>query len=88
MKQLHRYYIRLSFLIGMLGFSLTAKGVPAYPGEKLYIQPDGSEIHLTLIGDESFHTFITSDGIPVEIGADGYFYYRPAERSIIQQAHD
>ena len=62
--------------LGLLaGCSAAAMAVPARPGLRTYQQPDGSEITLTLVGDEHFHTFLTTDGLTVERGEDGAFYY-------------
>ncbi len=50
--------------------------VPAKRGTRTFTQADGSTISLNLMGDEFFHTFCTTDGLPVERKADGNFYYR------------
>ncbi|MDE6717989.1 MAG: M6 family metalloprotease domain-containing protein, partial [Muribaculaceae bacterium] len=66
--------------LGLLaGCSAAAMAVPARPGLRTYQQPDGSEITLTLVGDEHFHTFLTTDGLTVERGEDGTFYYLTTE---------
>lgn len=51
-----------------LFFILTAQvllGVPARPVPILVEQSDGTNVRLTLVGDEKFHYYITEDGIPV-----------------------
>lgn len=40
-------------------------GVPARPVPIIVEQSDGTNVRLTLIGDEKFHYYITEDGIPV-----------------------
>ncbi len=64
----------LIFLGGML--CLNASAVPAKPGLRTFTQPDGTTVTVRLVGDESFHTQITADGIAVQRQADGFFYYR------------
>jgi len=57
------------------GVSLSAMAVPAKPGHRTITQPDGTTITVALVGDERFHTFITSDGLPVAKDAEGNFAY-------------
>lgn len=63
-------YIGIMFALSM--FSMSANAVPANPRPFAYIQPDGSKIVLTLIGDEHFHVYLDQDERAVEIGSDGY----------------
>lgn len=56
-----------------------AVAAPAKPGLRTISQPDGSTISVRLVGDEFFHTYVTSDGLTVARGADGYFYYNTPE---------
>lgn len=55
-----------------------ALAVPARPVPFVATQPDGTELTLTLIGDERFHYFVTEDGIAVLQECNGtevaYFY--------------
>lgn len=60
----------LIFLGGML--CLNASAVPAKPGLRTFTQPDGTTVTVRLVGDESFHTQITADGIAVQRQADGF----------------
>ena len=76
----------LIFLGGML--CLNASAVPAKPGLRTFTQPDGTTVTVRLVGDESFHTQITADGIAVQRQADGFFYYRDAEGVTSVKAHD
>lgn len=53
----------------------TALGVPAKKEYKVFKQIDGSEITLSLSGDEFLHYYVTTDGVPVEKANDGSFRY-------------
>lgn len=53
--------------------SLTAMAVPAKPGQRVFTQPDGTRITLSLVGDEHFHTYVSADGRNMRRGADGFF---------------
>ena len=56
----------------------TVLAVPARPFPFVVKQPDGTELTLTLIGDERFHYYVTEDGITVLQECTGkeisYFY--------------
>lgn len=53
----------------------TAFGVPAKKEYRTFKQIDGSEITLSLTGDEYLHYYITTDGVPVQKAQDGSFRY-------------
>lgn len=59
-------------------FGLTAAAVPARKGVRTFLQADGTEISLYLVGDEFQHTFATLDGLSVMRCDDGNFHYRTA----------
>lgn len=71
--------ISLPYLYGValglitLGGSLAASAVPARPGKRVYTQPDGITVTLSLRGDESLHYFVDEDGYIVNPDADGYY---------------
>lgn len=70
-----------SLLLSFLGITLCASSafaIPARKGFHSFTQPDGSKISLQKVGDEYFHTLSTPDGLAVEKGADGFFYYSSA----------
>lgn len=71
-----------------LGLSLAIMAVPAKQGTRTFVQPDGTTISLALIGDERFHTFVTTDGLPVERTADGDFRYLTAQGISDVTAHN
>lgn len=49
--------------------------IPADPRPRTYTQPDGTTVTLVLRGDESFHYFTTTDGVPVVRTEDGAFHF-------------
>ena len=63
----------ISALVGAIQVSLFA--IPAKPGSTVFTQPDGSQILLSLQGDEFFHYLTNEQGEVVEKDADGF--YRP-----------
>ncbi len=68
--------IKRMLLSTVAALSLTAAvAVPAKPGLRTFSQPDGTKIELNLIGDEYFHSYVTSDGLAVARQQDGFFYY-------------
>ena len=52
--------------------------IPAASGSAVFTQPDGTQIVLTLQGDEYYHYLTNEQGEVVEQDADGF--YRPVER--------
>ena len=71
-----------------LGLSLAMTAVPAKQGIRTFTQSDGTTISLALIGDERFHTFVTTDGLPVERMDNGDFQYVTAEGTSGVTAHN
>ena len=67
---------------------LGAMAVPARPGVRTFRQSDGTEICVKLIGDEHFHTYVTTDGLTVARGNDGDFYYQTAVGLTSIKAHN
>lgn len=86
MKRLYDTLLGIGLLVSVTSVSFSVKGNPASPDVRTYIQPDGTEIHLSLIGDEYFHTYITTDGLCVGKGSDGYVYYRNVDGLTTQRA--
>lgn len=58
--------------------SLTLFAVPAAPVPAVFTQPDGTQIVLTMQGDEFYHYLTNEQGEVVELGEDGF--YRPVEK--------
>jgi len=74
-------------VVAMMACS-TAMAVPAKPGYQTYVQRDGSRITVQAMGDEFFHYFVTSDGLPVDCDDNGDFYYLTAAGRSAVLAHD
>lgn len=78
---------RLITVILSLLFSHVAYAVPARSVPFVAIQPDGTEITLTLVGDEKFHYYLTEDGVPVlqtgEESRISYYYATIREDALI-----
>ena len=75
--------------------------VPAKRTVRVVEQPDGTQLALTMRGDEHFHCLVTTDGVPVVCHEGGYYYalfgeegleasallaHEPAQRSAGEQA--
>lgn len=72
----------------MLALGLTAAAVPAKRVSITVTQPDGTTVTLTRAGDESFHTYLTADGLTVAGDSEaGYRYVTPLGLSEVL-AHD
>jgi M6 family metalloprotease-like protein len=79
MKMINALKKSLLFFASTLA-AITASAMPAKPGLEISAtQSDGSTITLGLIGDENFHSFVTTDGLTVSRGDDGNYYYRTVD---------
>lgn len=79
--------MRLRFLLPALALTtaLSSYAVPARPGLRAELQPDGSTVMVQQVGDEYQAFTLTSDGYIVTRGADGGFYFgRMDEEGVIQ----
>ena len=79
---------KIFLLLAALTVCAAAWAVPAMPGYRTYQQADGSSIDLQLVGDEYNHSFVTRDGLTVERGLDGAFYYITASGLSKVMAHN
>lgn len=68
-RKLHRYLMALA----LASVTLPAMAVPARPGILTYTQPDGSEVKLSLHGDEHFHYLQDEQGYLVAKQDDGWY---------------
>lgn len=66
------YILSLAALI--LG-SFSASAIRAKKGFREFQQPDGSTVKAELVGDESFHYYVTEDGLPLTSDAEGTLRY-------------
>lgn len=71
-----------------LGVSAAALAIPAKPGRHTFTQPDGTTVTLQRIGDERFHTLITTDGLAVSRAADGAYKYMTPQGVSAITAHN
>ena len=79
--------MRLKLLVPALAFAtaLSSYAVPARPGLRAELQPDGSTIMVQQVGDEYQAFTLTEDGYIVTRGADGGFYFgRMSESGVIE----
>ena len=66
----------LALVILLLQLNYIVLAVPARSVPFIAIQPDGSKIVLTLVGDEKFHYYLTDDDVPVlQTYNEGYISY-------------
>jgi M6 family metalloprotease-like protein len=75
----------------MLAATLTMSAIPAKREWRTVSQSDGTKVTLMLVGDENFHCYQTTDGVPV-IEENGNYYYANAIGNYLQKtdmlAHD
>ena len=57
------------------GLAVTAAAVPAKRGFFTVTQPDGTEISITRVGDETMHFTLTADSVLVTCAPDGFYNY-------------
>lgn len=72
-----KYQIALLTAAAM-SLSLTSRAVPAKPGLRTYLQPDGTEVQLEKVGDEHAHIYLTAQGQPVVETEKGFFFAQPS----------
>ena len=68
----------LSFAAAAL-LSVSALAIPAKRSIRTVTQPDGKQLTVRLVGDETLHFYQTLDGIPLVRLADGSFAYASLE---------
>ena len=67
---------RLTFILTLLMLAvLRLMAVPAKPGPVIVKQPDGSQLSITLHGDEYLHYNTTTDGYTIVKNQQGYYVY-------------
>lgn len=75
----------------LLIFTLTVGAIPAKKVWKTVRQSDGTQVKLMLVGDENFHCYRTTDGLPVVEQQGCYFYAKVVNDKLEQTdmlAHD
>ena len=76
---------KFRFVMLLVAFVCCVCGVWAVPARRVAItveQPDGTQLTLTMQGDEHFHCLVTADGVPVVRHEGAYYYARIGENSI------
>jgi len=72
---MQKFYMCVSLTISLLFHSLQCTAVSAYPYPYTYSQPDGTQVTITLKGDERAHWAETTDGYKLlNNGKDGWEY--------------
>ena len=82
---------KLLFSTILLIFALAVNAVPARRVWKTVKQSDGTQVRLMLVGDENFHCYKTTDGLPVIEEQGSYFYAKVVNDCLVktdQLAHD
>lgn len=67
---------------------MSAMAVPARRILRTYTQSDGEQISVMLVGDEHFHTYVTSDGLTLARNAKGDFVYQTSSGLSSVMAHN
>lgn len=67
-------FIRSFFAAAAIASAVSAAAIPALHRQFVMTQPDGSQVTLTLRGDEFCHFYTTDDCHMVIGGADGYYF--------------
>ena len=75
----NRYTI---LLVLLMCCTLGLWAVPARRIARVVEQPDGTQLTLTMRGDEHFHCLVTADGIPVVLHEGAYYYALWGEEGI------
>ena len=63
------------FFVLIIVTCVAAHAAPAMPGFSKVTQSDGSTLTVQAVGDEWYSLLYTADGLVVERGNDGDFYY-------------
>ena len=79
---------RFLFLSVCLGATIGSLANPAKRVTTTHKQSDGTEITVTLAGDEFHHSLITQDGMTIERGKNGDFFYRNLKGLTNVRAHN
>ena len=66
---------RLLSLSMVFALTMGMSAIPARRTHKTITQPDGTQLTITLQGDEHLHYFTTTDGLPIVRTTDGSFRY-------------
>lgn len=71
----HSFLNRAAFVAALSLSSLVATAVPAKPGKVTYTQPDGTEVEVTIHGDEHRHYYSDAEGYVLTPDARSFLCY-------------
>lgn len=71
----------LTLLAGLALGSIAAYAVPAKPGLRTIVQPDGTTVQAELRGDEYCSFYVDAQGTPMQMDASGYLRYVVADEA-------
>ena len=63
------------YCVMVLAWTIVARAIPAFPGARTFVQPDGTTITLQTCGDEWCHWTTTADGYTVMQDERGFMTY-------------
>ncbi len=78
----------LTFAAAAMLAAIVANAIPAKPGLLTITQSDGTTVQVQQLGDEFHHSLATADGLTIDQGADGDYYYLSATGLTIMRAHN
>ncbi|MBO7609926.1 MAG: M6 family metalloprotease domain-containing protein [Muribaculaceae bacterium] len=78
----------LTFIVAVILLGSAAWAVPAKPGLITITQSDGTKLQIQMFGDEFNRSLATADGLTIQIGEDGFYYYRSAQGLTDMRAHN
>ena len=67
----------------LLSISISAHAVPAHQVPQTVVQPDGSSLIVTLMGDENFHYYVTKDKVMLKKEDNAFYYYTNDDSKLI-----
>lgn len=83
MRNFYKFLLTGLLLAGSIADS---QAVPAKRGVRSFLQPDGSTVEVTLQGDESFHYYLTADGLPLIEENNALYFARLENGSVSRSA--
>jgi M6 family metalloprotease-like protein len=78
----------LTAFVAAVSITTVAVAIPAKRISKTITQPDGATVTLTQMGDERYHSYVTSDGLTVDFTPEGYAVYRTTDGTTGVYVHE
>ena len=66
---------RFALILSLMISCAVVQAGPAFMVQQTVLQPDGTLLIIVKLGDENFHFYTTTDGVPVTAGNKGGYYY-------------